>query len=484
MPLTTTQRGVVLAAVFCSAATAVIALSSVRFVYANPGARVALETAQGMVAVLAAGLVAGRFLESRDRRDLLVVAGLALLAVVAFERAALPALETVVSERTQRSVGRWAPLAGQVVAATAIAAAALSRRVLVRTRRSALVLVGGVMGVAFGIAGVLFVFDDRLPPAIEALGPGNADRPRFDAHPVLVVAYVVLVGLFAAAAWAFAWRTDDREPDSLTHALAIGTVLAAVARVNLLLYPSDSVTYVHIADLFRLGFYVALASGAAVSIRDHWASEAAAAELRTREQLARELHDGLAQELGFIASQVSSLASGRGDPALTDQIAMAAERARNEARRMVDALEGVTARPLRTVLLDAVVPVADRHGAVVHVRGAPGVSLDPRTTHEISQIAREATANGVRHGGARTIIIDLRADQGELQMRVEDDGHGFERSTADHRGFGLRSMEQRALQLGGSLVIRSTPGRGAIVELRAPLDGSPSGLPNERRAAR
>ncbi len=94
---------------------------------------------------------------------------------------------------------------------------------------------------------------------------------------------------------------------------------------------------------------------------------------------------------------------------------------------MIDALEGVDARPLRTELLHAVVPVADRHRAVVHVRGGAGVSLDPRTTHEISQIAREATANGVRHGAAKTIIIDVRATHGEVRMRVEDDAHGFER---------------------------------------------------------
>ncbi len=408
MPLTPTQRGVVVTAAICSVTTAAVALSSARFVYANPEARVGLETAEGMVAVLAAGLIAGRFLQSRDRRDLLVVSGLGLLAMVAFVRASLPTLETVISEQSQRSVGRWAPLAGQIVAATAIAVAARSPRVLVPGRRQALAVVGAVVGIAAAIVGILLVFDDRLPLAVEALTSAGAERPRFDAHPALVVASVVLAGLFAAAAWSFAWHTNDREPDPLTHALAIGAVLAAASRVNLLLYPSDSVTYVHIADLFRLGFYVALASGAAASIRDHWATETMTAEMRAREHLARELHDGLAQELGFIASQATSLASGRGDPALLDQIAMAAERARNEARRMVDALEGVEARPLQGALLQAVLPVADRHGAVVHVRGAAGMTVDPRTTHEITQIAREATANGVRHGGAQTIIIDVR----------------------------------------------------------------------------
>ena len=292
-----------------------------------------------------------------------MVSGLGLLAVVAFVRASLPALETVISEQSQRSVGRWAPLAGQIVAATAIAVAARSPRVLVPGRRQALAVVGAVVGIAAAIVGILLVFDDRLPLAVEALTSAGAERPRFDAHPALVVASVVLAGLFAAAAWSFAWHTNDREPDPLTHALAIGAVLAAASRVNLLLYPSDSVTYVHIADLFRLGFYVALASGAAASIRDHWATETMTAELRAREHLARELHDGLAQELGFIElSQATSLASGRGDPVLIDQVAMAAERARNEARRMVDALEGVDARPLLEVLLQAVLPVADRHG--------------------------------------------------------------------------------------------------------------------------
>jgi signal transduction histidine kinase len=286
----------------------------------------------------------------------------------------------------------------------------------------------------------------------------------------LIVAQASLLLLFGLAAWAFAWRSPDYEEDDvLVRALAIGAVLAASSRLCFLLYPSSLISLVHVGDVFRLGFYVVLAGGAAARIQRYWTAEAEAVAFQTRERVAREIHDGLTQELGFIASHAASLASGRGDPGQVDHVAMAAQRAQHESRRIIDALEGAAPRRLEGVLRQAVGPVADRHGATVAMEIDPALVLNAGITHEISQIAREATSNAVRHGGATTIAIRVGVSEGEVRLTLADDGEGFDRGAIDRSGFGLRSMEQRAIQLGGALVIRSDPGQGATVELVAPV---------------
>lgn len=242
------------------------------------------------------------------------------------------------------------------------------------------------------------------------------------------------------------------------------------------MYPVDLIAYVHVADLFRLGFYVVLAGGAAVSIRQSWEAEVVAAAFTAREQLARDLHDGLAQELGFIASQTSSLASGRGDPVLIDHIAMAAERARNEARRVVDALEGTDHRPLREVVRLAVGPVVDRGGSTLLLSIDTELVIDARTAHEMAQLAREAASNAVRHGDASSVVIRAEIRDDELHLTITENGCGFDRGSVTQPGFGIRSMEQRARQLGGNVVIRSKPGHGSVVELAVPVDEGWIGL--------
>lgn len=482
VPLSATQRSVIAVTVIGVALTGATTWSPARFVYDNSAARVQLETAQALIAFAAAGLVVGRFHRTRDRRDLLLVAGLIILGLVSLLLASLPALASVVPDDMAQAVNRWVPLAGQLLGASSIVAAALSDRSPVRDNRTAFTITGVVVGAAVLVAAALLALDDQLPAAIETLDPAGGRRPRFEPHPAMNAAYVALAVLFAIAAWAFAWRRTNEDGDGLTHAIAVGTVLASVSRVHLLLYSSPVYAHVHTGDLFRAGFFVALAAGGATSIRQSWKADTDAADLRAREQMARELHDGLTQELGFIASQTSALASGRGDPALTDHIAMAAERARNEARRMIDALEGTARPPLRTVVLDTTVPVADRDGATVRMQGGGDVHLDPRVSHEVSQIAREATANAVRHGKARTVTIVADIDGPHLCLAVRDDGVGFDRGSVHQRGFGLRSMEQRALQLGGALVIRSTPGIGSVVELTVPVLSGSSTDPTARDA--
>jgi signal transduction histidine kinase len=80
----------------------------------------------------------------------------------------------------------------------------------------------------------------------------------------------------------------------------------------------------------------------------------------------------------------------------------------------------------------------------------------------------EALQNVQKYAEASRAVIRLRASDGTLTFEVEDDGHGFDPATAK-RGAGLTNMADRLDSLGGKLVVRSEPGRGAQVQASLPV---------------
>jgi signal transduction histidine kinase len=94
----------------------------------------------------------------------------------------------------------------------------------------------------------------------------------------------------------------------------------------------------------------------------------------------------------------------------------------------------------------------------------------------LRQIAQEALSNGLRHSRARHIQVVLLRQERHLQLRVTDDGAGFDYAQV-HSGFGLANMQGRAVQLGGALHIETHPGQGTKVILDIPLKPEAS-VPN------
>ena len=117
--------------------------------------------------------------------------------------------------------------------------------------------------------------------------------------------------------------------------LGAGCALAAVARVDYVLFPSLYSDFVHLGDTFRLGFYLCLLVGAAREVRSYWAR---AAVLEDRRRLARDLHDGLTQELTYLYAQAQRLQTHPDDRRIAHQISGAAGRAIDEARHAIGAL--------------------------------------------------------------------------------------------------------------------------------------------------
>jgi signal transduction histidine kinase len=88
------------------------------------------------------------------------------------------------------------------------------------------------------------------------------------------------------------------------------------------------------------------------------------------------------------------------------------------------------------------------------------------------RIAQEALRNAVRHAAASSITLALAATEDGLELRIADDGRGFETSGARKGGIGLISIRERARLVGGQATIQSRPGGGTVVTVRVPSGGT------------
>jgi signal transduction histidine kinase len=184
-----------------------------------------------------------------------------------------------------------------------------------------------------------------------------------------------------------------------------------------------------------------------------------------RQRLARDLHDGLAQDLAFIAVSAQRL-----EPDLGSQhpLVIAARRALDASRGLMADLAARSAPTTGAAL----VLVADELGGrfwvrvEVSVAGPTGrADLDPPEREEIVMIAREAIVNAITHGQARQIDVTLDLEGKRPLLLVRDDGGGVV-SGAPQGGFGVPTMRARAEALGGRLVMRSGAGGGTELEVR------------------
>ncbi|MDF3933115.1 sensor histidine kinase [Pseudomonas citronellolis] len=189
--------------------------------------------------------------------------------------------------------------------------------------------------------------------------------------------------------------------------------------------------------------------------------------------LARELHDSVAQQLGFLAFQASRLQGQLQRPQqaapLLEELRHGLQGVQRQVRELIgNARLSLDGRSLRQSLLDSVEEFGRRSTIVFELDNRLADDLlDDEQALQVLQIVREALANIVRHSHARTARIDLRLRDGELWVNVEDDGIGL-RPSGESGHFGLSIMRERALAIGAALRVESIQPRGARVALRLP----------------
>jgi signal transduction histidine kinase len=448
-------------------ATALIAAApALRFAYRAPDFEISLETTAALVALLAAFLVFGRFRRSGFLDDLLLFQALATFAFTNLVFSVFPAVTTN-GERPE--FWSWSALAGRSLGVLLFAAAAFAPRRAVSPRRLVRAILASVpLALLALIALVLGLLEGRLPQVVEAPIPPDAAVPHLEGHATVLTAQVVAMALFFASAGALA-RTAGRSGDPFLRWLALAAVLAGFAQLNYVLYPSLYTEWVYVGDAFRLGFYAVVLAASAAEITSYWRRVAGAAVLEERRRIARDLHDGAAQELAFLAIRGRRLAKKIPDAEL-EQMASAAERGLDESRRAIAALTGPLDEPLDVVLAQAAREVSARSGAHVDLRLDEGVDVTAEEREALVQIASEAITNAARHAQAQSIRLELAGER-PVCLRVVDDGCGFlldGDTDPGRRGFGLVSMRQRASRIGAELDVRSVPDVGTRIEVTLP----------------
>ena len=421
------------------------ASDSLHPVYELRDARLAFDTAVAVVAAFVCVLASVRFLVEGRTLDLLLAAGFWSIALGTGAFSLVPALG---GSLTPAAV--WAFVGSRLLGAGLIAIAPYVDSRL-SGRKKALVTVG---------AGVLLVL------VAAALVPRVWWQPAAHDFDLVQGSYVRLAAALLATLWLVAlvgfglrYRRHGRDLDSW---MCLAATLALFADLHLVFNPVVSSDLVGQGDFLRVVAYGTLLVGVWRAISEAEFGRAVADE---RARVARDIHDGLAQYLFAISTQVSMLEAGAPLEQVLPRLKRAATAAQQEARFAVLALSSAGGSARFDAALRRYVEVLTADGALeVELDVDPQVRLAPDEQIEVFRIVQEGLGNARRHADASHVEVSITQRMGKRVVTVSDDGVGFDGSVVE-QGQGVANMRIRAEAINGELNVRSRPGRGTAIEV-------------------
>jgi signal transduction histidine kinase len=422
-----------------------------RFAYPAPSLHVAIETGTALIGLVATAIVIRGWRDGPRLDRLIIAAGLAVMAVTS---AVLAAMVSIAPGGGPRGL---VGLTGMLVGSLLIGAGAFApARRLVRPAAAALTM---LVVVAAALAAAVVPVELVLDQWRGRQTPPETDLTRtLLSQPLAAVVLQMTMAVSLAAASVGLTGRGIRAEEAFARRLGLATVFFAFSMLHYALLPPVTHEWVHLGDVMRLLFCVVLLWAAVLEVAGAVAARAAA---RERRRIARDLHDGVAQELAFIRRRAERLA---GQPDAAD-IVVAAERALEDSRWAIEHLARAPDEPLERVLARHAAAIAARTGvAVTFVTTGTIEHVGPEVSEALARILGEAVTNA-RHGNAKLVHVELSTHP--LRLRVVDDGTGFDPSTR-YAGFGIGGMRERAELVGAELSVRSGPGAGTevAVELR------------------
>jgi len=296
-----------------------------------------------------------------------------------------------------------------------------------------------------------------------------------------------LLGLRSAEARGKPWRTLTAAGQPLPDLTALGRAADPAGEFTL---GSGASARRCAATLTPLHDFRGLAIGCLLLLRDVTEQRRAQAQileqqrtlaaLHEREQLGRDLHDSIGQVLGYAGFQVEAtralLDTGQ-TTAAAAQLARLADvlcEAHADVREQILRLRSSASpqQPFPTALRQYLDGFSNNYAIGAKLTIAPDLGiaqLAPETQMQLFRIVQEVLANARKHSGARSVAVSVAADDSKLRLWIADDGCGFDPNAAGNSNhLGLRTMAERAAELGGSLYIESTPGAGTRVSVEVP----------------
>jgi signal transduction histidine kinase len=205
-------------------------------------------------------------------------------------------------------------------------------------------------------------------------------------------------------------------------------------------------------------------------------------EIANREQqrIGSDLHDGLGQDLTGIALMLRGVAAqlrreGSGARIDVEHIIGHVNNAIDSTRALARGLSPVIGERggLAAAIQTLAARASERYGVRVDFQAnfLEPLRLSETAATHIYRIVQEALTNVFRHSRATGVAVRLETSDGELRVRIDDNGRGFLQIPSDGaEGLGLKIMRYRAQMMGGDLVIESAVRGGASVRCSCPLD--------------
>jgi signal transduction histidine kinase len=193
-----------------------------------------------------------------------------------------------------------------------------------------------------------------------------------------------------------------------------------------------------------------------------------------RRRLRRDLHDGVGPALAGLTLQVDTVRNRLGTATaadLDDLLVGLRSGIRDtvlDVRRIVEGLRPPALDDLG--LVEAVHELAERSGMAVTVEAEPLPRLPAAVEVAAYRVVQEALGNAARHAAASRVQVRLSTSGDDLDVEVCDDGCGAASPRPD--GLGMRSMRERAEEIGGGFEMRATPGTGTTVRINLPMRGT------------
>ena len=210
------------------------------------------------------------------------------------------------------------------------------------------------------------------------------------------------------------------------------------------------------------------------------AQAAEIATARERLRIAHEMHDGLAQVLGYVNTKVQAakmyLKRGKTDEASSqlEELAVSARQAYGDVREAIVGLRTLPGsdRSLEEVLAEFLQQWRDQSGISTELAIDPDLRLQTSVELQVVRIIQESLTNVRKHARATVVSVDVHARNGQLVVTITDNGAGFNpeiTTRGDFPKFGLTTMRERAASIRGTLDITSAPGGGTTIRFTMPL---------------
>ncbi len=206
------------------------------------------------------------------------------------------------------------------------------------------------------------------------------------------------------------------------------------------------------------------------------------AVMQERERIAREMHDGLGQVLGYVNTQTQAarklIADGR-TPEAADELEKLGRAARGLHAEVRESILGLRMAPgpdrdLIETFSEYLDGFRDIWGVDVKLEAsteACTVRLAPSAEIQLIRIVQEALTNVRKHADAESVVVSVGSTGAGLRVEVADDGRGFTPGAVDGEGtrhFGLQTMRERVESCGGTFELNSRPGNGTSVVFQLP----------------